>query len=179
MADLSRYKCSSHTNGGEHACSNGAAIQRKNIEDVILATTRDQLLSPKIFKLVKKELQILLKKEQQRRANVDPRADLKAKLAECKKQISRLARVASLTDDIEDVVIKLNGAKQEQKELRPSYSPRQRPSPPCRTLCTAAWSTTGSRWRLWPLPLETKQRTRKSQLFWRTCLAKFGCAGKG
>jgi len=86
-----RYICGSHTNGGNHACSNGIHVARERAEQHILAETVEQLLSPEAVALAAKEMQRLYR-ERQGRPAVAPRKHA-AQLARLDRQIEELARL--------------------------------------------------------------------------------------
>ena len=46
MADSRSYQCSSHTNGGQHCCSNGQRVRRDVVEGILLRGIKKDLLSP-------------------------------------------------------------------------------------------------------------------------------------
>ena len=45
MADSRSYRCSSHTNGGQHCCSNGQSVRREVVEGIVLRGVKQDLLS--------------------------------------------------------------------------------------------------------------------------------------
>ena len=45
MADARCYRCSSHTNGGQHCCSNGIRVRRDVVEPIVLRGVKQDLLS--------------------------------------------------------------------------------------------------------------------------------------
>ena len=52
MHDSRAYDCASHTNGGQHLCSNKLRVKRETAESVLLKNIRKQLLGPEVVTYV-------------------------------------------------------------------------------------------------------------------------------
>ena len=86
-----RYICGSHTNGAEHACSNGIHVALDLVEDRILTRTVEQLLSPEAVALAQKEMRRIAR-ERQAGATPAPKKH-NAQVARLDRQVEELERL--------------------------------------------------------------------------------------
>jgi site-specific DNA recombinase len=86
-----RYICSSHTNGGSHACSNGIHVARQLVEDKILGPTIRELLSPEAVALASETIQRLYRERQAQPARTPRKQN--AQVARLDRQIEDLERL--------------------------------------------------------------------------------------
>ena len=56
MCDNLSYRCSSHTNGGQHLCDNHLKVQRTVAEDVLLAEVENRLLQDDVMQPVERRV---------------------------------------------------------------------------------------------------------------------------
>ena len=81
IADSRRYKCSTHTNGGKHACENHLAVNRKLAEKLPLESVTEKVLTAEFLAECRKQVARLVKEKKVERAKADPRKKYQQRLA--------------------------------------------------------------------------------------------------
>jgi hypothetical protein len=88
IADRYNYACSSHVNGGQHACSNNLRVPRKLVEDKLLEGIRKKLFDAEAIERLRKRI-VEMQAERQNAHRPD-QARARQELAQVEKEIANL-----------------------------------------------------------------------------------------
>lgn len=108
MSNAERYQCSSHHNGGNHACDVSLSVPRERIERVMLDCAYSELLDPKKLRQIEAQQTI-------------PAAtiDYRPMIAQLERQIANYMKaIAAGADGLADVVNALKAARSELDRLK-------------------------------------------------------------
>jgi site-specific DNA recombinase len=122
MADGRSYACSSFVNGGESACENSVRVRRDVLEEKLLGSLRDTLLTPHEMRRMGMELQ----KEFSKRAKdaAEPGRDVSRELAELNARIERLRHRQKIgdpgmtADELQAAITRAESKRRELEDLR-------------------------------------------------------------